>query len=119
MPRTPSYSSRYRGYVIDALRTLIADRDGGANYISRAIEEKSAKQGIETLKALAAAGLVFHEGIYEAIGYYPTITGLDFVERYEHPRRLWFRDNALSLFLAALAMAVSTVNVIIAWRLSG
>ena len=119
MPRTPSYSSRYRGYVIDALRTLIADRDGGANYISRAIEEKSAKQGIETLKALTAAGLVFHEGIYEAIGYYPTITGLDFVERYEHPRRLWFRDNALSLFLAALAMAVSTVNVIIAWRLSG
>ena len=108
-----SHSSRYREDVIGALKSLVAERDGGVSFIQQAGHGRSLTQAVNTLQSLAASGLVTHEGPSTAIGYYPTVTGLDFLERHEHSLRFWFKENWFPFTVAAVSSVIGIVHVVI------
>ena len=112
-PTTISDSSRYREDVIDALRSLVTERDGGFRFIGQASHGMATTQAVNTLQSLAASGLVTHEGSSVAIGYYPTITGLDFLERHEHSWKVWFKENWFPLTVAVVSSVIGVVHAII------
>ena len=110
---TISHSSRYREDVIGALKSLVTERDGGVSFIQQAGHGRSLIQAVNTLQSLAASGLVTHEGPSTATGYYPTVTGLDFLERHEHSIKVWSKENWFPFTVAAVSSVIGIVHVVI------
>ena len=57
--------------------------------------------------------MVTHEGPSTATGYYPTVTGLDFLERHEHSIKVWSKENWFPFTVAAVSSVIGIVHVVI------
>ncbi|MDE2687876.1 MAG: hypothetical protein OXI16_10335 [Chloroflexota bacterium] len=112
--RKPRTSLHYRMHIVDVLRTLIIDRDGGINYLKQVVADRQGREALETLRALTAAGLVVHRGPQEGLGYYPTLAGLDFLERHENSAKVWWRNNWFPVVVAIVSSIIGAANVAVA-----
>ena len=85
--------------------------DGGTIVTGSQLSDKSQSHRYQ-LVAMCAAGFVVQAQFLNQTVYYPTIGGIEFLEKIEHPVRVWIKENWFAAIVATVATVVSISNIV-------
>ena len=111
MPQRQTRSGKYPERFLDVLSQLADDWDGGDNYFTGAGHRDEDPK--HPINSLMAGGLVEQMRTSLGRGYYPTLAGMDRLERHQHRLRVWFRENWFALAIAVVSSIIGLANIII------